>query len=417
MRIKKYYLIGKNILFPICRSITGPGAKKTLKIIQNQFKELKIKKDNSGKKVFDWKIPPEWQIKDAFILDKNNKKIVDFKKNNLHIVNYSIPVKKFLPKKLLFSKLHSLKEKPTAIPYITSYYRKNWGFCVTDNFKKKIGKIYNDNDKFFVNIDTKFNKKGNLYYGELLLKGKSSQEILISTYICHPSMANNELSGPIVSMCLIDYFRKKKLDKSLRFIFIPETIGSINYVHKNLKKLKKNVIGGFNLSCIGDERQYSCMLTKKENALSDFAILEAFKRLKLKYKKYSFLQRGSDERQFNSPGIDLPIASIFRTKYGEYKEYHTSLDNFELVTEKGIKGGFTIAKTAIEILLKKIIPKNQCLCEPFMEKRKIYKKVYMSFLQYADGTLDLDQISKKIKLDSNNTKKIYLLLKSHKLIK
>ena len=159
------------------------------------------------------------------------------------------------------------------------------------------------------------------------------------------------------------------------------------------------------------------MLTKKENAPSDFAILEAYKKLKLKFKKYSFLQRGSDERQYNSPGIDLPISSIFRTKYGEYKEYHTSLDNFELVTEKGIKGGFIVAKTAIEILLKKIIPKNQFLCEPFMEKRKIYKKVYMSFLQYADGNLDLYQISKKIKLDFNNTKKIYLLLKSHKLIK
>ena len=417
MRIKKYYLIGKNVLFPICRSITGPGAKKTLKIIQNQFKELKIKKDKSGKRVYDWRIPPEWIIKDAYIKDKNNKKIVDFKLNNLHLVNYSIPINKLVSKAELLKKLNSLKKQPTAIPYITSYYRRDWGFCVTENFKKKINKTYSSNDKFYVKIKSKLNKKGYLHYGELLIKGKSSEEILISTYVCHPSMANNELSGPIVSMCLIDYFRKKKLDKSLRFIFIPETIGSINYIHKNYNELKQKVIGGYNLSCIGDERQHSCMLTKKENAPSDFAILEAYKKLKLKFKKYSFLQRGSDERQYNSPGIDLPISSIFRTKYGEYKEYHTSLDNFELVTEKGIKGGFIVAKTAIEILLKKIIPKNQFLCEPFMEKRKIYKKVYMSFLQYADGNLDLYQISKKIKLDFNNTKKIYLLLKSHKLIK
>ena len=408
MRIKKYYLIGKNVLFPICRSITGPGAKKTLKIIQNQFKELKIKKDKSGKRVYDWRIPPEWIIKDAYIKDKNNKKIVDFKLNNLHLVNYSIPINKLVSKAELLKKLNSLKKQPTAIPYITSYYRRDWGFCVTENFKKKINKTYSSNDKFYVKIKSKLNKKGYLHYGELLIKGKSSEEILISTYVCHPSMANNELSGPIVSMCLIDYFRKKKLDKSLRFIFIPETIGSINYIHKNYNELKQKVIGGYNLSCIGDERQHSCMLTKKENAPSDFAILEAYKKLKLKFKKYSFLQRGSDERQYNSPGIDLPISSIFRTKYGEYKEYHTSLDNFELVTEKGIKGGFIVAKTAIEILLKKIIPKNQFLCEPFMEKRKIYKKVYMSFLQYADGNLDLYQISKKIKLDFNNTKKIYL---------
>jgi len=417
MKISKYYSIAKYKLYPICRSLTGPGTLKTLKIIKKEFKDLKIKKDKSGKRVYDWRIPPEWIIKDAYIKDKNNKKIVDFKLNNLHLVNYSIPINKLVSKAELLKKLNSLKKQPTAIPYITSYYRRDWGFCVTENFKKKINKTYSSNDKFYVKIKSKLNKKGYLHYGELLIKGKSSEEILISTYVCHPSMANNELSGPIVSMCLIDYFRKKKLDKSLRFIFIPETIGSINYIHKNYNELKQKVIGGYNLSCIGDERQHSCMLTKKENAPSDFAILEAYKKLKLKFKKYSFLQRGSDERQYNSPGIDLPISSIFRTKYGEYKEYHTSLDNFELVTEKGIKGGFIVAKTAIEILLKKIIPKNQFLCEPFMEKRKIYKKVYMSFLQYADGNLDLYQISKKIKLDFNNTKKIYLLLKSHKLIK
>ena len=375
MKISKYYSIAKYKLYPICRSLTGPGTLKTLKIIKKEFKDLKIKKDKSGKRVYDWRIPPEWIIKDAYIKDKNNKKIVDFKLNNLHLVNYSIPINKLVSKAELLKKLNSLKKQPTAIPYITSYYRRDWGFCVTENFKKKINKTYSSNDKFYVKIKSKLNKKGYLHYGELLIKGKSSEEILISTYVCHPSMANNELSGPIVSMCLIDYFRKKKLDKSLRFIFIPETIGSINYIHKNYNELKQKVIGGYNLSCIGDERQHSCMLTKKENAPSDFAILEAYKKLKLKFKKYSFLQRGSDERQYNSPGIDLPISSIFRTKYGEYKEYHTSLDNFELVTEKGIKGGFIVAKTAIEILLKKIIPKNQFLCEPFMEKRKIYKKV------------------------------------------
>ena len=171
---------------------------------------------------------------------------------------------------------------PKAIPYVTSYYRRNWGFCISDNLKKKISKIYTNKDKFFIKIDTKFNKNGFLNYGELVLQGRSKKEILISTYICHPSMANNELSGPIVAMCLIDYFKKKKIDKTLRFIFIPETIGSINYIHKNFKKLKQNVIGGFNLSCIGDERQHSCMLTKKENAPSDDAVIQAYKKLGLR---------------------------------------------------------------------------------------------------------------------------------------
>ncbi len=416
MITKKYYLVGKILLFPLCRSLTGEGTLKTLKIIKKYFKFLKIKKDKSGKKVFDWKIPPEWTARDAYILDKYNNKIVDFKKNNLHLVGYSKPVSKFISKKYLLQKTHSLKKMPKAIPYVTSYYRRNWGFCISDNLKKKISKIYTNKDKFFIKIDTKFNKNGFLNYGELVLQGRSKKEILISTYICHPSMANNELSGPIVAMCLIDYFKKKKIDKTLRFIFIPETIGSINYIHKNFKKLKQNVIGGFNLSCIGDERQHSCMLTKKENAPSDDAVIQAYKKLGLRYKKYSFLQRGSDERQYNSPGIDIPITSIFRTKYGEFKEYHTSLDNFNLVTEKGIKGGFQVAKTAIEILSKKIIPKNKILCEPFMEKRKIYKKVYMSFLQYADGSMDLNKISEKIKMSLNKTKKIYQILKKEKLV-
>lgn len=209
MNIKKFYLIGKNILFPICRSITGPGAKETLRVIKSQFKQLKIIKDKSGKKVFDWKIPPEWQINNAFILDKNKKKIIDFKENNLHIVNYSVPIKKNFSKKKLFNKIYSIQKKPNAIPYKTSYYKKDWGFCVTDHYKKKLNKIYKSNDNFFVKIDSKIKDNGNLYYGEILIKGRSSQEILISTYICHPSMANNELSGPIVSMCLIDYFKKK----------------------------------------------------------------------------------------------------------------------------------------------------------------------------------------------------------------
>ncbi|MDA9996084.1 DUF4910 domain-containing protein [Candidatus Pelagibacter sp.] len=427
MSVKKFYNIGKNILFPICRSITGPGAKKTLQIIKSEFNDLKIKKEKSGKKIFDWVIPPEWQINNAFVTDKYNNKIINFKLNNLHVVNYSIPIKKQFTKKLLLNKIHTIKKKPNAIPYITSYYKKNWGFCVTHHHKKQIDKTYKENDKFFVQIDSKLKKEGILYYGELLLKGKSTQEILITTYICHPSMANNELSGPIVSMCLIEHFKKKKLEKSLRFIFVPETIGALNFLEKNLSKLKKNLIGGFNLSCIGDERKYGCILTKKENSLPDHAILEAYKKLNLKFKKYSFLKKGSDERQYNSPGIDLPIVSIFRSKYGEYPEYHTSLDDFTVVTEKGIKGGFTVAKEAIEILLKKIVPKNKILGEPFMQKRKLYsninvskninpKRDYMNFLQYADGTLDLNQVSKKIKLDLGSTKKVYLILKKNKLV-
>lgn len=428
--MKKFYELAKNKLFPITRSLTGKGVKDTLEIIKKEFPRLKIKKIKSGTKVFDWKIPDEWNISDAYVIDKKGKKIIDFKNHNLHVVGYSIPVNKYIPKKHLIKNLYFLRNQPKAIPYVTSYYKKRWGFCLSYDHFKKIKKNYLNNDLFKVVIKSNFNTKGNLNYGELVLKGKSSQEILISTYICHPSMANNELSGPIVSMGLINYFQNKKnLKKTLRFIFIPETIGSISYLSQNLKKLKKNLIGGFNLSCIGDERAHSCMFTKYNDSPSDEALLQAYKNLKIKkFKIYSFLKRGSDERQYNSPGIDLPIASIFRTKYGNYPEYHTSLDDFNLVTLKGIKGGFRVAKEAINIILKNIYPTSTILCEPQLSKRGLYpslstknkkttSKDFLSFLQYSDGKNSLNKISKLIKLNLKATKKIYTKLSTIKIIK
>jgi aminopeptidase-like protein len=426
--MKNFYNLGKKKLFPICRSITGSGVRKTLKIIQKKFPELKIRKIRSGTKVFDWKVPDEWNVKDAFLQDKDNNKIINFKINNLHLVGYSKPVNKYVSKKELFKKIFSLKKQPEAIPYVTSYYKKDWGFCISHNQKKLIDKKYTKKDLFKVFINSKFNKKGYLNYGEIVLKGKSKQEILISTYICHPSMANNELSGIIVSMGLINYFRKKKLNKTLRFLFIPETIGSIVYINKNLTQMKKNIIGGYNLSCIGDERTHSCMFSKYDNSSSDLALIKAYKYLKIKnFKIYSFLKRGSDERQYNSPGIDIPISSIFRSKYGTYPEYHTSLDDFNLVTLNGISGGFNVAKTAINFLLKEILPKSNILCEPHMSKYNLYpylstknrsanSKNYLNFLQYSDGKNNIHQISKKINLDINKTKKIYLLLKKKKIL-
>ena len=426
--MKKYYNLAKKVLFPICRSLTGPGVRKTLKIIKEKIPKLKIKSIKSGTKVFDWIVPPEWDVTDAYVLDKDGLKIIDFKKNNLHLFGYSIPLKKTLTKKDLFKNLYFLKKRPKAIPYITSYYQKRWGFCISYDEFKKFDKKYSLKDKFRIVINSSFKNNGCLNYGELVLNGKSKQEILISTYICHPSMANNELSGPIVSMGLIDYFSKQKLNKTLRFIFIPETIGSISYLSLNLSYLKQNIIGGYNLSCIGDEGQHSCMFSKYNNSPSDEAIIEAYKKNKINnYKIYSFLKRGSDERQYNSPGVDLRISSIFRTKYGEYPEYHTSLDDFNLVTLKGITGGFNVTKTAIKIILKNIYPKYKVLCEPHMDKRDLYPTLsttnkikltgdYMNFLQYADGYNSLKKISNLIKLDLKSVKKINSTLKKNKLI-
>ena len=427
MSVNKFYYLAKNKLFPICRSITGDGVRKTLREIKKKIPELKIFEVASGTKVFDWKIPPEWNVKDAYVKDYSGKKIINFKLNNLHLVGYSIPINQIISKGQLMDHLHSLPDQPNAIPYITSYYKRYWGFCVSHKEKQFIKNHYKKNDNFKVVINSNFKKKGKLTYGEVILPGKSKQELFLSTYICHPSMANNELSGPIVSMSLINFFKKKKLKKTLRFIFIPETIGSITYLKKKLDYLKANVIGGYNLSCLGDNRAYSFMPSKFENSLSDIAAKKAFKKLNLKYKKYSFLDRGSDERQYNSPGIDLPIASIFRTMYGKFPEYHTSLDNFDLVNIKGLSGGFKILKTAITILLNLIVPKVKILCEPQMGKRGLYptlstindKKIItkiMDFLQYSDGLNSIEEISKKIKINILTSNKIYKILKKRSLI-
>ncbi len=429
MTLSLYYNFAKKELFQICRSITGPGIRNSLHLIKKKIPQLKIKSIKSGTKVYDWKIPKEWIIKDAYIIDENDNILINFKDNNLHLVGYSEPVNKIITLKDLLKRIHTIKKQPKAIPYITSYYKNYWGFCMSHNFKKEILKKYKLSSKFKVIIDSGFKYNGELNYGEIYIKGKSKKEILISTYLCHPSMANNELSGPIVSMTLIKYFQKfKKLNKTLRFIFIPETIGSIAFISKNYNYLKKNLIGGFNLTCIGDERVHSCMLTKNENTVVDESLLEAYKKLRIRnYKIHSFLKRGSDERQYNSPGIDFNIASIFRSKYGEYPEYHTSLDDFKVVTLKGLSGGYKVSKEAIKILLGKIIPKNKILCEPNMGKRNLYptlsthyKKNYsikmMDLLQYSDGKTSLETISKKIKLDFKKTNKTYLKLKRNKLL-
>ena len=424
------YKLGKK-LFTINRSITGNGVRETLSLIKKEIKKLKIYEVPSGSKSYDWTVPPEWNVKKAYVKDKNGKIIIDIKNNNLHLVGYSTPCNFFVNKEKLLNHIHSVKNQPNAIPYITSYYKKYWGFCVTEKFKKNLKKNYKNNDKFFIKIESSFKKNGSLTYGELILPGKSKKEILISTNICHPQMANNELSGPLVALALAKHFSKKKNEKTLRFIFIPETIGSITYLNLNFNELKRNVIGGYTLSCIGDQKSYSFIPTKYGSTISDRAAEEAFKQLNIKYKKFSFLKRGSDERQYNSPGIDLPIASILRTKYLEFPEYHTSLDNFNLMTKKGLIGGYNVVKKTIQIIMKETIPISKIACEPKLQKKNLYNslsikdnfksinlpRIILDFLQYADGKNTITDISNYIKIPLYKTVKIYKLLNQNNLLR
>ena len=429
-QVNKILLFGKKI-FPYLRSLTGSGTYKTLIEIQKHIPKLKINFFKSGSKVFDWTVPPEWNIKEAYLLDHNNKKLLDIKNNNLHIVNPSKKINQFLTFGELKKNLHYLKTRPAAIPYVTSYYKKNWGFCLSYNYYKKLEKYYshkNSNKKIKVVINSSFNPNGKMNFGEVYIKGKFKEEILISTNICHPQMANNELSGPMCSILLYNYFKKKKNLKSIRFVFLPETIGSIAYLSKNLKTLKKNVYGGYVLSCIGDNRNYTYLKTKNCKSNSDKAALKTIKDCRIKARIKSFLiDRGSDERQYNSPGIDLNIGGIMRTMFRDYREYHTSDDNFNLVTSKGIQGGYNFSKKIIELLINNCIPIINTKCEPMLSKKGLYntfgRSTYDNFsrnilniLQCCDGSMDTIDISDRLKLDINYVFKITNILSSKKLI-
>ena len=424
---KIYNLI--RVLWPINRSLTGNGNRKTLKILKNINSDLKIKEVTSGTRVYDWKIPLEWNVKKAYIKDINsNRKIVDFNNNNLHLMGYSIPIKKkILNFNQLNSKINFIKSNPDAIPYTTSYYKKDWSFNISYNSFKKI----NRNSKFLIFIDAQF-KRGSMSYGEILIKGKSSKEFLISTYICHPSMANNELSGPALSIFLSKWLRQNGNNfYSYRFIFIPETIGSIYYINKNLLRLKKNTLGIFNVTCVGDESRISFLPTKYQNTFLDRLVIKYLKSKKIKHMKYSWKDRGSDERQYMSALVNIPTISIMSSKYHTYKEYHTSKDDLNFITKKGLNKNFKIYKDLIKIIDKKRFPISQIYCEPNLGKRQLYPtkstlhkgnkklhaKAILNFISYSDGNNTLEDISDLTNKKINETKKIYKELLKFNLIK
>ena len=390
-------------LFPICRSISGSGLRESLQYIQNILSEFKIQSISSGTKVFDWTVPDEWTIRDAFIADESGIRIVDFQKHNLHVVGYSEPVDKWLTLKELEIHLHSLPGQPNAIPYITSYYSRYWGFCLTHNQREALKP-----GSYHAVIDSEL-KPGVLNYGELILPGETEQEVFLSTYICHPSMANNELSGPVVTTALALWLASlEKRRYTYRIVFIPETIGSISYLSRHLDHLKKNVIAGFNITCVGDDRCYSYMPSRDGQTLSDQVALHVLKHTDPEFKRYTWLERASDERQYCAAGIDLPIATISRSIYGRYPEYHTSLDDLSVITQSGLEGGYTALKKAIEIIEQNVYLKNTVLCEPQLSKWGLYPtsistkvsglqvRTMMNLISYCDGQHSLLKIAELI---------------------
>lgn len=410
-------------LFPICRSITGNGVRKTLSILNSVIGgEMVVREVPSGTQVFDWSVPKEWNIRNAWIKDSKGNKILDFKDSNLHVVGYSLPVNKEVNLEELKTIIYTQPEQPDAIPYVTSYYKERYGFCMTQNQKNNLKE-----DNYHIFIDSEL-KDGSLTYGEIIIPGDSDKEIFLSTYVCHPSMANNELSGPAVAIYLAKWLKSlSKRRYTYRIIFIPETIGSITYLSQNLEHLKKQVIAGFNISCVGDNRTFSYVASRYGNTLADKVAKNVLRFYYPEYKEYSFLKRGSDERQYNAPGVDLPVCAICRSKYGEYPEYHTSKDNLDFISPEGLAGAFEVYKQCITVLENNYKYKINVLCEPQLGKRGLYPtisqkgsydavKAMTDFIAYADGNNDLIDISNIIGVSVKNLTSIIEKLKINELI-
>lgn len=396
-----YSLIGD--LFYICRSITGNGVRQTLKQLLEILPGLKVIEVPSGTKVFDWTVPDEWNIKDAWVKDSKGKKVIDFQKSNLHIVNYSIPFRGEMTLEELKKHLYTLPEQPELIPYVTSYYQRRWGFCLGYNQYKAL-----DDDKYLVEIDSTL-EPGFLSLGELIIKGQTEKEILLSTYICHPSMANNELSGPCITAFIAKHLLEspKRNHYTYRILFLPETIGAITYLSMHLEEMKRNVVAGYVVTCIGDPGPFSFLQTRVENTITDRATIHALKHSGEKYKLYNYLERGSDERQYNFPGVDLPVGSLMRSKYREYPEYHTSGDNMDFVTEEALEKSFEMYLRCLEILEKNHVYMVTGCCEPRLDKYNLYPErgtnkpddsVFrlLNILNYCDGNHDLLSIADRL---------------------
>lgn len=392
-------------LFPLCRSITGNGVRETLSAIRKHVPEFAVREVSSGTQVFDWTVPDEWNVREAYIETESGERIADFSESNLHLMGYSVPVDEWTDLDGLIDHVYVQDDRPDAIPYVTSYYAPRFGFCMSKNQRDSLPE-----GRYRMYVDSTL-EPGSLTYAELLVPSTEGcyEEVMFTTYCCHPSMANNELSGPAVMTALIQHVqRMENRHYTYRFVIAPETIGSITYLSTKLAHLQEHVVAGFNLTCIGDERAYTYIETRAGNTLADRVAQNVLSGIDPSYRRYGFIEgRGSDERQYNAPGVDLPVCALCRTRFGDFPEYHTSDDDLGLVTPAGLQGGLDVCLGIVEALEGNRVYRATCLCEPQLGRRGLYPTVskkgsygevraMTDMIACADGTVDLIAISEKI---------------------
>jgi len=355
-------------LYPFCRSITGNGNRKTLEIIKQHI-PLVVHEVPTGTQVFDWQVPKEWNITDAYIKNGKGERIVDFRKSNLHVLNYSMPVKKKVSLAELKQHVFAMPEHPDWIPYRTSYYKEQWAFCMTYNQLSQLTE-----QEYEVCVDSTL-KDGHLTYGEYHIPGETPDRVLISSHICHPSICNDNLSGIVLNACLAKHLSRLSPRYSYTFLFVPGTIGPITWLARN-ETLAARIKHGLVAACVGDGGNFNYKRSRRGNDEIDRAVIHVLKHSGRDYQVWDYVPTGYDERQYCSPGFNLPVGCLMRTPNGMYPEYHSSADNLDLVRPEFLAESFSMYTAVLDVIEKNKIYVNQNpKCEPQLGKRGLYALV------------------------------------------
>lgn len=408
-------------LFPICRSITGNGVRETLKQIAKRI-SLTVHEVPSGTQVFDWKVPLEWNIRDAYIKNVRGERVVDFQRSNLHVVSYSQPVKQRMALSELKEHLHSLPDRPDWIPYRTSYYKESWGFCLSHNQLLSL-----TDPEYDVCIDASMTE-GNLTYGECFLPGQSQDEVLISTHTCHPSLGNDNLSGIAVATFLAERLQARPRRYSYRLLFIPGTIGSITWLSQHQKDASR-IKHGLVLTGVGDAGPITYKKSRRGDAEIDRAMAHLLKQGGTPYSICDFIPYGYDERQYCSPGFNLAVGCFSRTPHSQYPEYHTSADNLDFMKPQALAESLSYCEAAIEVLEQNKTYLNQNPhCEPQLGKRGLYRAIggqageksmemaMLWVLNLSDGHHTLLEIAERSHVSFDRISQAAKTLEDHRLL-